>query len=103
LSGLVNALVKAQQWEQAEKLATTIKQSYKKARVLLQLAERLLHYPENNQQLEALILRSWLEATTRDYLLELLPMANPIIKGHTHLALEFVEGIHKVDAFLQAV
>jgi truncated hemoglobin YjbI len=105
LRELVENLAETEQWEQALKIIRSIKTSDEEKTNILNLLINILsqNSPQNILIIENLIQQSWLEATTRDYLLDLLPMVNPLIKDHPHLALAFAEGIHKVDAFLKSI
>ena len=93
-------LAKAQQWERAERLANAIE--YEAVRIMvLQTLARALESARKHEQMLHLVQYNWQRATTRNYLIALLPLASGLILHMPRIGIAFYEAFTWVDTFLK--
>lgn len=92
------ALTQALQWTEAERVISTIEDSFKRVEALCTLAEQLARSREHEQLLHV-IQRSWWLAKTRAETLGLFPMATQFIPLHPELGMVFYGAFTWVDYF----
>ncbi len=98
LKEVVQAITEAGKFAEAVTIARSIEVAGQRAKALTAVTQILV---ENRDDALRLIQLSWRAADTRDYLLQLLPLANALIQNNPELGIALVEGMAWVDAFLK--
>ena len=94
------ALLEAGQWEQAEKVIATIINHADRTGAFIQLAKKLAKSNEYDR-LVAFVQRTWKNAETREYVIQLLPIAFDLIPLNVHIGFAFYNAFAWVDTFLK--
>jgi len=100
LSSLATALSQAGQWKQTQEVAESIEHSSLRAKALSTLAEALLT-TKKYEQLLRFVQNAWLRAETREYALQLLPLALGFVALKPELGTAFYGAFKWVDDFLK--
>jgi hypothetical protein len=98
-SEISGALVKAQLWKRAEEVSQGIEEAYSKVRALREISEALATLQEE-RMLVSLLQRAWLFAETRDYALNVFPLASHILVNRPFLDQAFFDSFEWVKGFL---
>ena len=101
LGNVAQALALAAAYDRATNLARSIEDAKIRAATLQVIAQALAQ-SKHLESLLQLVQQSWFQASSREYILELLPMANGLIMTNPDLGLAFVEGFTWVNEFLKA-
>jgi len=98
---MAKVMAQAEQWEQAEVLIRTLKESDERTWALDGLVEALGEISEREQL--HVVQHLWLHVSTREYAIELLPLAQGLIPLKPAIGIAFYEAFTWVDTFLMDV
>jgi hypothetical protein len=87
-------------WSEAEAIARSIEDEDNRAKILLDVANILISFAAYDRTLH-LVQRSWLQADTRSYAIQLLQLANGLFNLKDHLGRELSEAFFWVANFLR--
>lgn len=100
LGSIVAALAEAQQWERAEEMARSIEDTYQKACALRSIASALVKAQQRSILL-GVVKRSWLFAETRNYAIDVFPLASDFIVRDPGLERKLLDAFVRVENFLK--